>query len=473
MRIIVDESPVGVGKTYEAIKRMVDIPGHYVFAVERVDAIHEMTSRIFAQASQSTKLPVVERIFGGNGQIGSVARQIADLPRRMNGHDHVIAIISHEGMMMSDFEAFEGWSLIVDEVPSMFSMNKYRTNTDVAFFEANYTLTPVDGADGRWRLVGLTKAGAALDASAISDCEGHRYLHHFHRRCSDPRMGPVVDLKSWEEMAEPHREWVWWSLFHPSQIASFSSISFLGSNFSKSLTFAMFDSSDIEWQTNSHWGSRPLHNKHVRIIYYSDRPTSKFYLRSTEGQDDLATIGEHISATTSLPLFWSANEAFKAALEPSLGNDHYRLPRQAGTSSLMGYHRAAMFYAAKPSHEVESAINGLGCTALQWVATNEHEIILQFLTRTSVRDVSSTHDVVLHVFNREQAEYLTSFFDAQPHITSTLDKVVLPLSTQNKKAAGRPLVIMTEAERAAKKAAANEKRKLAMRERRWRKLALV
>lgn len=465
MRITIDESPVGVGKTYQAIKRMVAIPGHYVFAVERVDAIHEMTNRIYQQASISGQLPVIKRIYGGNGEVGSVTRQIAALPGLMGAHPHVIALISHEGMMMSDFTDFTDWSLIVDEVPSMFTMHKYSTETDAAFFEANYTLTPMDGSD-KWHLVGLTKAGAELLPSKIGNCEGHRYLHHFHRRCSDPRQGPVVDLKSWSEMTERHREWVWYSLFRPSQIEAFANINFLGSNFTQSMSFTMFNEDHIEWDTVSHLGDRPLRHRNARIVYYSDRPTSLYYLGGADGQADLAKIGEYIASSTTQPMFWSANEKIRPALTPFLNADEYRLPKQAGTSSLMGYHTAAMFYAAKPNAEIETAISGLGCTADQWIGTTEHETILQFLTRTSVRDVNSTHDVVLHVFNRDHAMYLKRFFDSQPHITTTLDKVDLDLSTQVRKPAGRKPVDMTEEQRLVKEAESREKRKLRMRERR-------
>ena len=466
MKITVDESPVGVGKTYRAIQSMVAVPGKYVFAVERVEAINEMVARIFEETRRSNHLPHVERIFGGNGRAGSVTRQIADLPRAMADVDHCIALVTHEGMMMTDFDGFEGWTLIVDEVPTMFALHTYRTATDVAFFEEHYTLTPVNGVNTDWQLVGLTKAGEALDPSTIADCDGHRYLHHFHRRCRDPRMGPVVNLATWQDMAGAGVEWVWWSLFHPSQIAAFSHRLFLGNGFTKSMSHALFDQPDIEWQTVSHMGDRPLRHRHARIVYYSDRPTSLFYLRGDDGQADLTKIGQHIAATTSAPLFWSCNERLRLALDPHLTREAYRLPRQAGTSTLMGFHHAAMFYAAKPKHEVEEAIVGLGSSADQWVSTNEYETILQFLTRTSVRDVSSSEDVTLHVFNRDQAIYLKTFFDSQPHITSSLEKVDLELSTQVKRVPGRKALVLTEDEREAKKLAAREKRKLAMRERR-------
>ena len=470
MKIIVDESPVGVGKTHRAIEIMTSIRGRYVFATETLDMMNEIGSRIFKSAlAGSGPIPVIEKVYHGNDRHGSVARQIADLPQTLAPHDHVIALVSHEGMMSSDFFGFDGWTLIVDEVPSMFTMTKLSTPTDVAFFEENYTLSPVVGVGGdNWRTVGLTARGALLPASSIAGCDGHSYLHHFHRRCRDPRRGPVVNLDAWSDMAESGREWVWWSLFHPDQISAFGARYFLGSGFTKSLSFKLFNEDRVQWETICDMGTRPLRNRQVRIVYYSDRQTSLSYFGSDEGQDDLAKIGEHIASTTKGEYFWSANGSIKGALEKHLAPSSYHRPRQAGTSLLMNYDTAAMFYAAKPSREVEQAIRGLGCDESDWVATNEYEAVLQFVTRTSVRDVTSTRDVVLHVFNSDQARYLKTFFDAQPHITSTLEKVDLELSTQTKKAPGRKPLVLTEAERTAKMLAQREKRAKAMAEKRKR-----
>ncbi|MDD1452666.1 hypothetical protein NHF48_019815 [Sphingomonas sp. H160509] len=142
MKITVDESPVGVGKTHRAIEMMTGIKGRYVFATERINTMDEMVARIFDAARINKTLPTIVKIFAKNGRVGNVARQIADVPHTTEGNDHVIVLISHEGMMSSEFDGFEGWTLIVDEVPSMFAPHSYRTPTDVAFFEENYTLAP-------------------------------------------------------------------------------------------------------------------------------------------------------------------------------------------------------------------------------------------------------------------------------------------------------------------------------------------
>ena len=389
MKITVDESPVGVGKTHRAIEMMTGIKGRYVFASERINTMDEMVGRIFDAARINKTLPTIIKIFTQNGRVGNVARQIADIPRTTEGNDHVIVLISHEGMMSSEFEGFEGWTLIVDEVPCMFATHSYRTPTDLAFFEDNYTLSPIDGVNGdNWRMVGLTARGAALAGSSIAECEGHSYLHHFHRRCRDPRRGPVVELTDWSDMTNG-QSWVWWSLFHPGQIASFTNRYFLGNGFTKSLAFKLFNEDHIEWETMSDMGNRPLRQRNARIVYYSDRSASMFYFESEAGQADLGKIGAHIASSTPAgSYFWSANGSIKGALDLQLESEAYQRPKQAGTSLLMGYHTAAMFYAAKPSPEVDQAIRGLGFDTSEWVATNEYEAVLQFVTRTSVRDVN-------------------------------------------------------------------------------------
>lgn len=467
MKIIVDESPVGVGKTHRAIEMMTKAKGRYVFAAERVQGMDEIAQRIVKASMLTGDMPIIEKIYSGNHRPGNVARQIADLPNTMRDNDHVVALITHEGMMSSDFTGFEDWTLIVDEVPSMFAMHTYRTLTDAAFFEENYTLSPIEGlGTDSWRMVGLTARGAALDASSIAECDGHRYLHHFHRRCRDPRRGPVVDLEQWSDMAEPGKSWVWWSMFQPEQIESFAARYFLGNGFTKSLSFKLFDDPSIEWETFSDHGSRPLRHRDARIVYFSDRPTSLRYFTSEDGAADLGKIAQYIAQEASSDLFWSSNGVAKNAIAAHLGEGRYQRPRQAGTSLLMHAHQAAMFYAAKPSREVEQAVRGLDSSEADWVSTHEFETILQFVTRTSVRDVTSTAPVTLYVFNRDHANYLKDFFDAQPHITASMAKVDLDLSTQTKRAPGRKKAVLTLEEREAKAAVDREKRKLAMRERR-------
>jgi hypothetical protein len=53
----------------------------------------------------------------------------------------------------------------------------------------------------------------------------------------------------------------------------------------------------------------------------------------------------------------------------------------------------------------------------------EHEAVLQFMSRTSVRNRGNTSPVHMWVFDRDQALYLKEHFDSLRHVTATMQYV--------------------------------------------------
>jgi hypothetical protein len=114
VRVIVDESAVGVGKTHNAILTASLHPGRYLFVVERRDSVQEIADRI---ALASSSIAVV-RIMSDEAARGySVRQEVEALPERYPD-GHLIAICTHQAMMMSDLSAFSGWRIIIDEAPA-------------------------------------------------------------------------------------------------------------------------------------------------------------------------------------------------------------------------------------------------------------------------------------------------------------------------------------------------------------------
>ena len=86
-----------------------------------------------------------------------------------------------------------------------------------------------------------------------------------------------------------------------------------------------------------------------------------------------------------------------------------------------------MLYAAKPNPNIRAVLDAIGIESGAWIETNEFETILQFVTRTSVRDVNSAEQAAVYVFDRWQADYLMRFFDTQGHIVADLEWIDLDL----------------------------------------------
>ena len=92
-----------------------------------------------------------------------------------------------------------------------------------------------------------------------------------------------------------------------------------------------------------------------------------------------------------------------------------------------------MIYAAKPSNDLSEVILAVGISDDDWIETNELETILQFVTRTSIRDPESKEAVRLYVFDEDQAHYLMRFFSKQPHVCATVDWIDLDLDFRPEK----------------------------------------
>lgn len=454
MKIFVDESSVGVGKTHAAIEKAVLSNMRWLFAVEKWEGIKELESRITAMAKTKGTKPKVVRIMSDPSSKSrmrgmSVKKEIEALPDKyQNGH--VIVICSHSAMLMSDFRNFCDWNLVCDEVPSVLDITKMRTKLDVPFFEKYYKLVEV--AKG-WSAIILTAAGRNLTGSDLAQDDSHSRLNTLHKTVKSFDAGesckaPVCNLTCWSEMALDKVSWVWWSLFSVTNLKAFQSVTFLASRFSRSFTYKMLKDWDkkVDWEFHSSQGHRQFQQRSVSIFYYSEsRKAAKSFFEGDVGRKQLSLIGKHIASVTSpKQLIWSCNSGAKTELAVNLNPNGFRAPRQAGTDTLMNKTEAAMIYAVKPSNEVRQVLKVINADKSAWVETNEREVILQFVSRTSIRDPNSNQAVQIHVYDKQQATYLHDFFVNQSHNSVTIKYEDLNLPSPSK-TPGRPTLTPEEA----------------------------
>ena len=202
----------------------------------------------------------------------------------------------------------------------------------------------------------------------------------------------------------------------------------------------------VDWDFHSSKGRRQFQQRSVSIFYYSEtRKAAKSFFEGDVGREQLSLIGKHIASVTSpKQLIWSCNSGAKTELAVNLNPNGYRAPRQAGTDTLMNKTEAAMIYAVKPSNEVRQVLKVINADKSAWVETNEKEVILQFVSRTSIRDPDSNHGVQIHVYDKQQATYLHDFFVKQSHnsVTIKYEDLNLPFPS---KIPGRPTLTPEEA----------------------------
>lgn len=434
--VYVDESAVGVGKTECALRRALALPARWMIAVERIEAIEELAGRIATMTPSGVSV-IVTPIKSNKAQRGrSVRQEVEALPDRyQNGH--VIAICTHEALMMSDLGGFADWHLVIDEVPNVLLTQEVQSKLDRKFFEGNYVLTPV--TDG-WAQVSLTEEGRSVSGSDLYQDDSHRHLRLFHRRVQRSTDGnrPVLcNLTRWEDMAAGNVKWAWWSLFSVRELEAFATIQCLGNGFMSAVSTKMMRAwdADVIWRPVSNAGDRKLVRRCVSVRFFSkERRAAKSFFECDRGRVALTAVAAHIAAQAPLDRFiWSSNDVAAHALRTHLPMSARLSPKQAGSSKWMHCTHAAMIYAAKPNPNMRSILQAIGVGDEHWIETNEFETVLQFVTRTSIRDVGSSADATVYVFDRYQAEYLMRFFRTQIHIDADIQWVDLGLDFERER----------------------------------------
>ena len=126
------------GKTEFACQLMASTPGQYLFAVDRREVIETRIKRIEEKALAEGTYPVIQAIFsksegrfeGGTENVRQASAGAAD--QRHRYAPHVIVICTHEGLLSSDLSTYQGWTLIIDENPNIWTFGEIRRRTHVA-----------------------------------------------------------------------------------------------------------------------------------------------------------------------------------------------------------------------------------------------------------------------------------------------------------------------------------------------------
>ncbi|THD35015.1 MAG: hypothetical protein E7773_11140 [Sphingomonas sp.] len=457
MKITVDEAAPGSGKTHNALSNMISFPARYLFVTERKESIHSITRQCRELGVQRHRHVRVWPVDADNlpTSRNSVREEVEALPNHFRDEPHVIAIITHAALLMSDLSDFTGWHVIIDEVPNVLSIQEVQTLKDTAFFADHYTLEKLDGYDG-WSVVGLTARGRALTSRHLYQDDSHRHLRSFHSRVLDSadhdHRRVVCNLTDWGQMGQAVETtagklapvWIWGSLFTLSALAAFETVTILANRFRESLSYKLLVASagdlDIRWTLRA--SSRPIawQRRSVRVVYFSERRASRYHLLSETGREHLTRIDAYLAAQMGTASIWSTNGAFAGSFT-SLPSANRQPPKQAGSNEFVACNEAAIIYSAKASPNVRGLLATHGVSEADWIATNENEIVLQFLTRTSLRNPASAEPVTLYVYDRAQADYVAERIGALPHADLSVEHVDLGVETAQRPRGRKPRIL--------------------------------
>lgn len=418
--IYYDDRPCGSGKTYTECQTMVRDHGLYLFAVEQRTVMIERLKMLTELAADAGTTPVIKTIFSSQAEVredgrldrvgvANVRVEIEALPA-IYRTGHVIALITHEGLKSADLAAFEGWTLYIDETPSIWDKQLLSTSVTKDFFARHYDLMQTENERVR-RITAVTDSTAkdfARDDLA-------KTVGVLHCRVLSDRIEVATKLESWADLDED-ANWTWWSIWSPEQLSVFQRVTILANAFTRSVTYRIMSAKwpEIDWVRLDRTMTRPYAQRRVVIHYYARAHTAQRMLWSSErGKGHLRQVARHIDAQVDpMRHIWMCNADDEATLMTQGVNiAGVKLsPRQQGSNRYMAATSATMIYTSKPDASDRMVMGLIGVEPESVIETREYEVLVQFACRTSIRDAASTDTVDLYVYDEVQAKHLAAYF---------------------------------------------------------------
>lgn len=277
-----------------------------LFITERKSSFAELEGEMLRIAAALGTRPLIRHVHADTDNRGrSVSKEIEELPERYSSDDHIIVIATHAALLRSDFAAFSGWRMVIDEVPAFLDFEEKQTHLDADFFERHYALEQVAE---RWHAITLTEEGTRISAADVRADDSHAHLAVFHARVAEAsRTGAarivLGNLSNWREMADRKVQWCWASVFSLRELEAFERVEMLGNRFRSdigSILTRWLEVQDVEWVALPPLTqTRQCARRRVNIHYFTERAASKSLFSSLAGQEALKLIGRHLA--TVLP----------------------------------------------------------------------------------------------------------------------------------------------------------------------------
>ncbi|MEP9398530.1 hypothetical protein [Mesorhizobium sp. KR2-14] len=118
----------GSGKARKMIGDIASFKGRYVFATSRIDLINERIDDLRRQAAAAGTSPTIHPIHGETGSRLPVLAEIEAAASLHQHEEHVVVLITHEGMMGANLDGFAGWHILIDETPAAVTSNTLRVS---------------------------------------------------------------------------------------------------------------------------------------------------------------------------------------------------------------------------------------------------------------------------------------------------------------------------------------------------------
>ena len=316
--------------------------------------------------------------------------------------------------MTTALSGFEGWTLLIDEVPDVVACDTWKTGGALALFRDNYRLVP-QPRGGRWHRVSVKADAPGPGMIAGDDLVGG--LAAFHRRALS-RSGVYVNLADWEEM-ESGGEWSWWSVWELSALAAFDRVMLVGNAFSCSLARKLMEERPGEGcrarfeRFALPWARRQRAPRRVVIRYFTEHPGStSFWAKNPDGQRCIQAAAEWIAAKAPADRhMYAANKAVEGVLAQARVRGERLSPCVAGSNDFDDLEHASILFSAKLTPQEEKALALFGIDKEAVRRSREFETVLQFVSRCAVRRPEFGGTCFWNVYDGEQARFPRAFLE--------------------------------------------------------------
>lgn len=394
--------------------------GRYLFAVPTLTLIPEFVRDIHRKAEAAgLALPMIIEIHSGEtwDRTGKALPPSARVPRLIKQAaedyrhvDHVIIVITHEGLISADLSGYHGWQMIVDEVPNTIATGNLKVPASSSWFQATYELEPM--GDGRHAKV-VIRNGVDLSSKMLAGDDLLADLTVFHRRVSSPT-GVIVDLLDWQDARDRRRVVEWASVWTPAELAAFDTITFSAASWFTSIAYMVsrtIDGDAVTYVRVPVGEDTERSPRSVRIRYFTDSHTgSTSFWCSDAGEEALRTVGQWLARNASPNQYWSSNGGQVRAVLRACGVPGKNVrPKQAGTNMLRDRTECSMIYSNKMRDDDAPLYSLFGLMNAEINRAKETEDIGQFCLRGAPRCPEWSGEYVVNLYSLDQAEDLRAF----------------------------------------------------------------
>lgn len=412
------------------------VPGKYLYVVDRRAVAPDRTTLIMDHGTAADRSPVVSTVFSEDDakakQVENVARRIEAIPITYADADHVVVIITQAGMKRADLSAFTGWSIIVDEIPSILEQISVRTGAMSAWLAANYALSPA--ADGHGHHVRFTGAFTLTELRELSS----RYWVDFHSMVlrGDARVG----VSSWQERSS----FVAWRNWSVGRLDAFDRVYMLGDSFLETEAALLMKALDptIEFvdiaEISDRDRARNWTSRDVTIRYFSEARAASTKLASDDFRTELEKVGQWVAANSGEDHLWTCSLPIAPVLEGCGIAGQKVSPMQAGANNFRHLTTATMIYAARPGADEVAVMSRWGISEADITGYRERYAIKQFMMRTAMRVPEDGRPLDFRVYDEAQATDLAAYLSNSYGATPTLVFENIGINAPAKPQAERP-----------------------------------